>query len=61
MATPLSKFPIVKYRYPAAGEENLRFFLKEDNGDRVLLQLIDSTFTINPIECVLKSEIIFDL
>lgn len=61
MATPQRKFPIVKYRYPAAGEENLRFFLKEDNGDRILLQLIDSAFTINPVECVPKSEIVFDL
>ena len=57
MATPQCKYPIVKYAIPQAGEEELRFFLKEDLGDRVLIELIDSSFTIGPVECVAKSEI----
>lgn len=57
MATPQHKYPIVKYAMPHAGEEELRFFLKEDLGNRVLIELIDSSFAIKPVECVAKSEI----
>lgn len=47
---------IVKYSRPAPGEEGFRFILREDNGDRVLIELI-CDMHIRPVECVAKSEI----
>ena len=61
MATPQRKFPIVKYARPLQCEEDMRFYLIQDNGDRVAIQLIDDRFAIKPIECIAKSEIILDI
>lgn len=47
---------IVKYSKPQLGEEDFRFVLREDNGDRVLIELI-CDFRIRPVECVAKEEI----
>ena len=47
---------IVKYSRPLRDEENMRFILVEDNGDRVLIELI-CNLPIPPRECVAKEEI----
>jgi len=60
MATP-QQYPVVKYAFPLRGEEDLRFHLIQDNGNRVSICLIDDNFAIKPIECLAKSEIILDL
>jgi hypothetical protein len=46
----------VKYHKPQKGEENLRFVLREINGDRVLIELI-CDWTIKPIESVPIAEV----
>jgi hypothetical protein len=46
----------VKYRKPQKGEENLRFVLREINGDRVLIELI-CDWTIKPTETVQIAEV----
>ena len=48
---------IVKYSRPQPGEEDARFVLVEDNGDRVLIELI-CDLPIHPRECVPKDEIV---
>lgn len=60
MATP-QQYPVVKYAFPLKDEEDLRFHLIQDNGNRVSIRLIDDRFAIKPIECVAKTEISFDL
>ena len=47
---------IVKYSRPLQDEEDMRFLLVEDNGDRVLIELI-CDLPIPPRECVAKDEI----
>lgn len=42
---------IVKYAAPAQGEEDLRFEVREVNGDRALIALV-CDWTIPPVECV---------
>jgi hypothetical protein len=46
----------VKYSKPQKGEENLRFVLREINGDRVFIELI-CDWTIKPIESVPIAEV----
>ena len=48
---------IVKYSRPLPGEEDLRFVLIEDNGDRVLIELVCDE-PIPPRECVAKDEVV---
>ena len=47
---------IVKYSRPQPGEEAARFLLVEDNGDRVLIELI-CDLPIRPRECVARDEV----
>ena len=47
---------IVKYCKPQKGEEDIRFVLREINGDRVLIELI-CDWTIKPTEVVAISEV----
>ncbi len=47
---------VVKYSRPEPGEEDLRFRLVEDNGDRVLIELI-CDLPIPPRECVAAAEV----
>ena len=47
---------IVKYRKPQKGEEDIRFVLREVNGDRVLIEMI-CDWTIKPTETVTISEV----
>ena len=44
------------YSNPEPGEEDIRFILREINGDRVLLELV-CDMTIRPLETVLVDEI----
>lgn len=46
----------VKYSKPQAGEEDIRFVLREINGDRVMIELI-CDWSIKPVETVSLSEI----
>jgi hypothetical protein len=48
---------IVRYSRPGPGEENIRFQLVEDNGDRVLIELI-CDLPIPPRECVASDEVV---
>jgi len=47
---------IVKYSTPQKGEEDIRFVLREINGDRVLVELI-CDWAIKPTEVVAISEV----
>lgn len=47
---------IVKYSKPQKGEEDIRFTLREINGDRVLIEMI-CDWTIKPTETVAISEV----
>lgn len=47
---------IVKYSKPQPTERDLRFILRELNGDRVLIELI-SDYRIKPLETVAIDEI----
>ena len=47
---------IVKYSKPRKGEEDIRFVLRELNGDRVLIELI-CDWAIKPTEVVAISEV----
>ena len=47
---------IVKYSKPQKGEEDIRFVLREINGDRVLIELI-CDWAIKPTEVVAISEV----
>lgn len=47
---------IVKYSKPQQGEEDIRFVLREINGDRVLIELI-CDWAIKPTEVVAVSEV----
>lgn len=47
---------VVKYSRPRSGESGFRFLLKEDNGDRVMIELICNE-RIRPIEVVAADEI----
>jgi hypothetical protein len=55
-ATKIKVGSVVKYARPAEGEADLRFILKEDNGDRVLIELI-CDYRIKPLEMVANDEI----
>ncbi len=54
--TTLKVGSIVRYAHPAEGESEFRFVLKEDNGDRVLIELI-CDYRIKPLETVPIGEI----
>ena len=47
---------LVKYSKPQKGEEDIRFRLREINGDRVLLELV-CDMPIRPLETILIQEI----
>ncbi len=47
---------IVKYSKPAKGEEEIRFVLREVNGDRVLIELI-CDWAIKPVETLPITEV----
>jgi hypothetical protein len=47
---------VVKNSRPTEGEADLRFILKEDNGNRVLIELI-CDYRIKPLETVAEDEI----
>lgn len=47
---------IVKYSNPQHGEADIRFVLREINGDRVLIELI-CDWAIRPTEVVAISEV----
>lgn len=47
---------VVKYRNPQPGEHDIRFILRELNGDRVLLELI-CNYRIKPLETVAIEEV----
>ena len=47
---------IVKYSRPEAGEEDIRFILREINGDRVLVELIGD-MPIHPLETIPIEEV----
>jgi len=47
---------IVKYSNPQQGEADIRFVLREINGDRVLIELI-CDWSIRPTEVVAISEV----
>jgi len=46
----------VKYSKPKKGEEDIRFILREMNGDRVLVELI-CDWTIKPVETLPIEEV----
>ncbi len=46
----------VRYSKPEHGEEDLRFILRETNGDRVLIELV-CNYAIKPLETIALSEI----
>lgn len=52
-------YPLVKYSKPQKGEEELIFKLLEDNGDRVLIECVNSGMTIAPTSVISKDEIKF--
>ena len=47
---------IVRYSKPQTGEENIRFVLREINGDRVMIELI-CDWVIKPTETVPITEV----
>ena len=47
---------IVKYSKPQQGEGNIRFLLREINGDRVLIEMI-CDWAIKPTEVVAINEV----
>ena len=47
---------IVKYRKPQSQERDIRFILRELNGDRVLIELI-CDYRIKPLETVSTHEV----
>ena len=47
---------IVKYSKPQKGEEDIRFVLRELNGDRVLIELV-CDWAIKPTEVVAVNEV----
>ncbi len=47
---------VVEYSRPDNGESEFRFLLKEDNGDRVMIELICNE-RIRPVEVVAADEI----
>jgi len=47
---------IVRYSKPQIGEEDIRFILREINGDRVLIEMV-CEWTIKPTETVAISEV----
>lgn len=47
---------IVRYSKPQKGEEDIRFTLREINGDRVLIEMI-CDWTIKPTETVASDEV----
>ena len=47
---------IVRYSRPQKGEEDIRFVLREVNGDRVLIEMI-CEWVIKPTETVAISEV----
>jgi hypothetical protein len=47
---------IVRYSKPQKGEEDIRFVLREINGDRVLIELI-CDWRFRPTEVVAVSEV----
>ena len=47
---------LVKYSKPQKGEEDIRFVLREINGDRVIIELI-CDWAIKPTEVVALSEV----
>lgn len=46
----------VKYRKPKQGEEDIRFIVREINGDRVLVELI-CDWAIKPVEALPIDEV----
>ena len=46
----------VKYRRPQKGEEDIRFILREINGDRVFVEVI-CDWTIKPVETLPFEEV----
>lgn len=53
---PLRVGDIVKYSRPQPGESDIRFILRELNGDRVLVELI-CDWRIKPLETVAIDEV----
>lgn len=47
---------VVKYSKPQPGEDDIRFILRELNGDRVLIELI-CDYRIKPLETVAIDEV----
>ena len=54
--TSMKTNDIVKYSKPQKGEADIRFVLRELNGDRVLIELI-CDWAIKPTEVVAISEV----
>lgn len=47
---------LVKYKNPRPGEEDIRFVLRELNGDRVLIEFV-CDYRIKPLETVAIDEV----
>jgi hypothetical protein len=47
---------IVKYSMPVKGEDDIRFVLREINGDRVLVELV-CDWAIKPVETLPITEV----
>lgn len=52
-------YPLVMFSEPEKGEENMKFKLIEDNGNRVLIEPVESTMSIIPQSVVSKNDIVF--
>jgi hypothetical protein len=52
----MTKGTLVKLTHPESGEEDARYIVVEDHGDRVLIEYVCSMF-IRPTELVAASEI----
>lgn len=51
---------LYKFRYPEKGEENLRFMVNEDRGNRVLVREVSQGMPIPPQYVYLKSDLVRD-
>jgi hypothetical protein len=51
---------LYKFRYPEKGEENLRFMVIEDRGNRVLVREVSQGMPIPPQYVYLKSDLVRD-
>ncbi len=57
MDSIVGKKAIIKKEWMDDGDENFDFIVREDNGNRVLVECIMPGFTFNPTQVILKDMI----